>query len=133
MVLTGVNWIAVILGGIFNMFLGFLWYGPLFGKIWLSIIGKKEEEIQGESGLMYVVPLLMSLISALVLAILINSMGITSWHAGLAAGAVVYLGIAATSMVTTNVFEEGKAGTVILFTAYQLIVHMAEGAVFAVW
>mgnify|MGYP001090013640 CR=1 FL=1 len=34
-----VNWIAVVLGGVFSMILGFLWYGPLFGKLWLRTIG----------------------------------------------------------------------------------------------
>ncbi len=41
-----VNWIAVVVGTIFNMFLGFMWYGPLFGPLWLKLISKTKEEIK---------------------------------------------------------------------------------------
>jgi hypothetical protein len=48
-----VNWVAVVLGAVFSMLLGFLWYGPLFGKLWLRSIGKKQEELSSNAG-MYV-------------------------------------------------------------------------------
>jgi hypothetical protein len=31
-----VNWIAVALGAVFNMVIGSVWYGPLFGNLWLK-------------------------------------------------------------------------------------------------
>ena len=34
-----VNWIAIVIVAVFNMILGTLWYGPLFGKLWMRIIG----------------------------------------------------------------------------------------------
>jgi Protein of unknown function (DUF1761) len=33
-ILTSVNWTAVIAGTIASFGLGFLWFGPIFGKIW---------------------------------------------------------------------------------------------------
>ena len=48
-----INWIAVVIGSVFNMILGALWYGPLFGKLWLRLIDKKREEMQG-SPAMYI-------------------------------------------------------------------------------
>ena len=132
MTLIGVNWIAVALGAVFSMVLGTLWYGPLFGKLWLSIIGKKAEELDSNPG-MYVVSFIAALIGSLVLAVLINSLGISTWYWGLIAGAVVWVGIGFTGLVTTSIFNETKFAAVLLFGGYQLVVYLAEGLVFAVW
>ena len=36
---ANVNWIAVIVGAVIAYGLGWLWYGPLFGKAWMSGLG----------------------------------------------------------------------------------------------
>ncbi len=33
---SAVNWLAVLLGTVLSMALGALWYGPLFGQLWLK-------------------------------------------------------------------------------------------------
>ena len=45
MTLEGINWVAVAIAAGANVVLGYLWYGPFFGKAWLKALGKKEEEI----------------------------------------------------------------------------------------
>lgn len=79
--LTQVNWIAVIVGGIFNRALGALWVGPLLGTVWLKTIGKKADEIKS-SAAMYVLPLLAALVSSYFLAALITGLGLTLWWQG---------------------------------------------------
>ncbi|MDR3519555.1 MAG: DUF1761 domain-containing protein [Candidatus Pacebacteria bacterium] len=41
-----INFLPVLVCGIFAMALGFLWYGPLFGKRWMMVMGtdKLSEE-----------------------------------------------------------------------------------------
>ena len=41
-----VNLLAVLVAGIVPMIVGFLWYGPLFGKRWLELMETTAEEIQ---------------------------------------------------------------------------------------
>lgn len=132
MSIAGINWIAVALGAVFSMVLGTLWYGPLFGKLWMKLIGKKPEELNSNPT-MYVFTFIAALVGSLVLAVLVNSLGISTWGPGLVAGAVVWIGIGVTGLVTTSIFNETKAGVVALFAAYQLIVYLAEGLVFAIW
>ena len=127
-----VNWIAVILGGIFNMALGALWYGSLFRKSWLKAIGKKQEDIQS-SAAMYILPLVASLISAYILAVLIAGLGISLWWQGLIMGIVIWLGIGATATFTTGTFEEVPRGAWAIFAFYQLVVYAVEGVVFVIW
>jgi hypothetical protein len=33
------NWIAILIAVVANFFLGFLWYTPLFGKVWAKEMG----------------------------------------------------------------------------------------------
>jgi MFS family permease len=39
-----VNWFSVAGASIVGFVVGFLWYGPLFGKAWLKAVGLTEED-----------------------------------------------------------------------------------------
>jgi len=39
-----INWFAVALAALVSFPLGFLWYGPLFGKAWAAEVGMTEEK-----------------------------------------------------------------------------------------
>ena len=127
-----VNYIAVILGAVFNMILGTLWYGPFFGKLWLKLIGKKKEEISG-SPLMYVFSFVAAVIAAIALALVVSAFGYSGFFQGMLAGTVVWLGIVATVTLTFSIFEGPKLPVWALFVAYQLVIFAVEGGVFAVW
>ena len=127
-----VNWIAVVVGGVFNMALGSLWYGPLFGKAWLRAIGKSPDEIES-SATMYVLPFLAGLVAAYVLAALVAGLGITVWWQGIVIGAAVWLGLGATATLTVGTFEDSPRGAWVLFTLYQLVVYGAQGLMLVLW
>ena len=127
-----VNWIAVVLGAVFSMALGFLWYGPLFGKVWLRSIGKKADDLSSSAG-MYVFAFLGALVSAYVLAALIGALGITVWWHGAVLGAVVSLGIGSMAALVNGIFHRVPALAWLLFALYQLLLNAVEGLVFAVW
>ena len=129
---TDVNWIAVVIGGIFNMAFGALWYGPLFGKTWLRVIGKKPDEIQS-SGTMYILPFLAGLVASYLLAAMIAGLSISTWWQGAVMGAILYIGIGATATLTTGTFEGSPRGAWLLFTLYQVIVYAVLGVVFVLW
>jgi hypothetical protein len=81
--LAGINWIAVLVGVVGSNVVGFLWYGPLFGKRWMSALGKTQEQVQGSSS-MYVVTVVTSLITMVVLAMAVKAFS----AAGIVQGAV---------------------------------------------
>src|SRR5438309_1663754 len=45
MVSVYVNYGAIFVVAIVNMALGFVWYGPLFGKQWMSLMGMTKEKM----------------------------------------------------------------------------------------
>ena len=93
--LAGINWIAVMVGVILANVLGFVWYGPLFGKPWMRAIGKSQEELRG-SPMMYAVTVIASLITMIVLAASVQAFGSVTLVEGAIVGAALAIGLYAT-------------------------------------
>lgn len=130
--LAGINWLAVIVGVVVSNALGFLWYGPLFGKAWAKALGKKMEDLQG-SPTMYVVTVVASLITMIVLGAAVAAFGSSTIVEGAVVGALLYFGIAGTQSYVGTTFE-GRSMTVWQISAlYNLVVFVIMGAVFAAW
>jgi hypothetical protein len=130
-----INWIAWIAGAAAFMVLGFLWYGPLFGKPWMAMMEKsgwKRDQVRS-SPVMYVVTLVCALAASYVLAVLIRSLGVTEWWKGLVFGSVVWVGVGASSLLTNSIFESRHKGLWLLFSLYQLVLYAGLGVVFTVW
>ena len=127
-----VNYIAVLLGAVLNMILGMLWYGPLFGKLWLKTIDKNKDDIQG-SPLMYVGSFIAALVAALTLSLVIQAFGSTGFFDGLLIGVVVWLGFVATVTLTYSIFEGPPLRVWLIFIGYQLVIFAVEGGGFAIW
>ncbi len=43
---VSINYLAVILCGIISMVIGAIWYGPVFGKLWMKQYGFTEEDLR---------------------------------------------------------------------------------------
>ena len=104
-----VNWLAVLVATIINMVIGFLWYGPLFSDLFLRLIGKREEEIEG-SPIVYLLGFVMGLVTTYVLAVIIGSAGVTTWWGGAVTGAVVWIAVGALTSANTILYEDRPVG-----------------------
>lgn len=73
-----INYFAVLVCGVLAMVLGYVWYGPLFGKKWMEIIGATKQDkaareaMQKEAGPLYAVQFVLALLQAYILAHFIN-------------------------------------------------------------
>src|SRR5260370_36002939 len=100
MLIPQVNWLAVLCPGIVIFRLGGLWYSPaLFARKWVVLMGKTEEELKaGASGaLPYVFVFVCGLLTALVLAIVMNHFKPLSALRGAEVGAICWLGFTSPS------------------------------------
>jgi hypothetical protein len=133
MILTNIDWIAVILGAILNMILGSLWYGVFFGKKWLTLMEKSKEDFEGGNGSIYIITFAAALVSAALLSFIINGLGISTWYGGLITGSVLWLGFGAAATLTISLYEDRKISLWVLFGLYQLIIFAVQGLAFAIW
>ncbi len=67
-----INYLAVVVAAAASIILGFLWYGPLFGKPWMKLVGMTKEKIDADKkkgmGKTYALMTLGTLVMAYVLA-----------------------------------------------------------------
>ncbi|MBI4363277.1 MAG: DUF1761 domain-containing protein [Candidatus Doudnabacteria bacterium] len=138
-----VNYWAVLVCGGVSIVLGYLWFGPLFGKMWIRMMGwDKIDPVQQEEmkkGMMksYVLTVIGALVMAYVLAhalvfasTYLNSEGV---GAGLMVGFWNWLGFVA-PVTLGVVLWEGKPWKLwILNNGYQLIQLLVFGVILALW
>ena len=127
-----VNWLAVLVAAVVNMVVGFLWYGPLFSRLFLRLVGKREDEVES-TPIVYVLGFVMGFVTTYVLAVIIVSAGVTTWWGGAVTGAVVWIAIGTLTSANTIMYEDRKVGLWLLFSSYQLVVLAIAGVLFAVW
>lgn len=127
-----VNWLAVVVATVVNMFVGFLWYGPLFGERWLAMIDKQAEDIEDDPS-MYLVSGVSALISAYALAVVVGASDVSSLVGGALIGLFLWVGIGATGTLVYTTFEGPPRNVWFLHAMYQAVVFVINGALFAVW
>ncbi|MDP3742402.1 MAG: DUF1761 domain-containing protein [Candidatus Micrarchaeota archaeon] len=132
-----VNYIAMLGAAIASMIIGFLWYGPLFGKIWMDLSGFKKEDMgkmktSAQTG--YVVQFIASIVMAFVLAILIpETRGIILessrfWNA-LGIAFIGWLGFIATTTLGSVLWEGKPVKLYLLNNAYHLVSLLVMAAI----
>ena len=129
---SGVNWIAVMLGTVLSMALGALWYGPLFGQLWLKLIGKTEDELESEP-IIYIKTALAAFIAMLFLNLAIVAFGANGFISGALVAGLLFIGFGGTATFVYTTFEGPSEKVWLLFGAYQLVLYLIMGGVYAIW
>lgn len=141
--MNSVNYIAVLVAAVAAVVLGGLWYGPIFGKQWMALMGMSQESMSGEKKNMaksYVLMSLGSLVMAYVLANVIIAMapyfaieGIIGAMAGLLIGLCAWVGFIA-PVTMGSVLWEGRSWKLWFLNAGYYAVSLAVmGAILAGW
>jgi hypothetical protein len=132
--LDQVNFLAVLVGAIISMVVGFVWYAqPVFGKLWMRTSGISQEDVEGGPGLGYLWTFVGSLVAAFVLSLLIISMQSASFPEGATAGVLVGVGFAATATLANAIFESKHLGAWAINAGYQIVSLAIIGGVLAIW
>ncbi|EKD23769.1 MAG: hypothetical protein ACD_81C00185G0007 [uncultured bacterium] len=135
-----INYWAVLVCAILSMVLGFIWYGPLFGKKWLEITGatKLDEIVRREmmkrANKLYVVQFILSLFQVWVLAYyiagwtdasgLINALWI--W-------AAFIMPTVAGSAMWNNDSAKVSWARFLIQAGYQLVLFVLFGLILGMW
>ena len=136
----GLNLLSVLAAAIATMILGFLWYSPLlFAKPWTVAMGydlndkTKMEEMRKGAGKLYGITFIASLISAFVLAKIIDVTTVNSALYGMKIGFAVWLGFVTTVQLTSTLFKKRPIKLYLIDTGYQLVCYLVMGAILAKW
>lgn len=132
-----INLFAVLISAIASMVIGFLWYGPIFGKQWIKLMkfGNKEISKAKKKGMIkyYVANFIATLITAFVLAVFISATGTDSWLEGANIGFWVWLGFLAPVMLGSVIWEGRTVKLYALNVAYWFVNLIVIGVIIGVW
>jgi hypothetical protein len=124
MIDVGVNYLAVFVAALVNFVVGWLWYGPLFGKMWKSLMGFTDESIKNMKMKPMVAMFLgfvSSLIMACVLARLLIVYGAYDLTGAWSLAFLVWIGFLVTTSASGYLWEGKPLKLFVLNIAYQLV------------
>lgn len=135
-----INYPAIFVGAILSMVIGAIWYGPLFGKKWLEIVGASEvdlearKKMQKNAGPLYIVQFFLTLFQVLILAVMAGSSNIFD---SLSVSFLVWIAFIvptlAGSAMWTNEPGKQKWARFLLQAGYQLILFIVFGLLLQFW
>ena len=137
---VGINPWAVLVSAIAAMVIGFLWYSPiLFANPWMRLMGidpaDKAKIAEMQKGKIYDLALafVASVVSAVVLAKIIDLTSVNTILYGMKIGFAVWLGFVTTVQLTGALFGKQPTKLYLINTGHQLVCYLAMGAILAVW
>lgn len=135
LVVTSVNYWAVLVGAVIYMALGALWYSPaLFGKSWMQLVGKTEEDLkQGPDPLVYLYAFGCSLLMAYALARVFVYVGVGSLLQGVLVAILMWLGFSAATTMPNFLFEGRPLKLFSIETTYPLVAMILMAVLFVLW
>ena len=141
-----INYLAILLCGIVSMVLGFVWYGPLFGKKWMHLMGISHDEMERAKSdpamkahmyrsyaLMFVGSIVMAFVLAHALIFASKYLGVSGLTAGLQAGFWNWIGFIAPVTLGSVLWEKKPWMLWVLNNAYYLVLLLAMGIILATW
>ena len=137
-----INWWAVLVAALANMALGFYWYSPAgFGTTWQKLIGITEKQIKDakKKGMCMTMTrnILVMFISASIMAFITANFakytGATDLISGLQLGFHIWLGYIATVMIGTVIWEGKPFKLYAINAGYWLVSLLVMASIVVVW
>ena len=127
-----INWLSVIVAAISSFFIGGIWYGPIFGKSWMTEFGFTEEDLKKRSiPKTFGFSLLLSFIAALVLEFFIGAEA--SLIFGAMAGFIAGFGWVGTMLGILYLFEMRSFKAYLINAGYCIVALTIMGIILAAW
>jgi hypothetical protein len=134
--LGSLNWLAVVAVAIIGFLIGWLWYGPLFGKVWLAEMKITPESIKSGN---YNMPRLFgssfayTLVSTFALTWLLRARGTTEPVHGAELGVVLGLLIVGARMANGGLWEQRTFRLQAINIGHEVALFAVQGAILSVW
>ncbi len=131
-----INYLAVLVSGVAIFMLGGLWYSPvLFAKKWMALQGRSGEDMSGGGNMAvnYVQVFLCGLITAWVLAIVIEFLPVLDVMRAVKLAILCWLGFAAATSYGTAIFSMKPKALWAIDSALYLVSFIIAAVILAAW
>ncbi len=128
------NWIPIICAAAAYWVVGAIWYMALFGKPWAAAMQQHGVKLeQSGMGAKMIGNFICNLVAAIVMARLIQRMGIPDLIHGVRLGAGLAVGFSATALTIQYLWESKPFKIWLIDASYHFCGCMVLGAILAVW
>lgn len=138
--MMSVNYWAIAAGAVLSMIIGAIWYGPLFGKKWMQIVGVNADDLEARkkmqktAGPLYLVQFFLTLLQVFVLARLIADTQLAGrLERSLWIWAAFIIPTLAGAVMWTNEKGKLKWARFMIQGGYQLVIFIAFGLLLQYW
>ncbi len=131
-----INYVGVLLAAIASMIVGWIWFGPLFGKSWKQLSGssgRQADKMKKGEGKGMAIEFVLSLLMGYVLAYIVKASMAANAFEGLQVGAWIWLGFLLPLTVGGALWESKPVKLVMIKAGFRLVQAMAMGAVIGWW
>lgn len=133
-ILSNINYWAVVVAALSAFFIGWMWYGPLFGKLWMKLNGFTEENMK-EGGMSMPAIMLINFV-----AVVVSAFGMAMFFGaesdmmlGISAGLMIAIFWIATSRLNDVLYERKPFGLYMINVGYNLVIYAVMGAILGGW
>ena len=126
-----INWLAVVVAALSSFPVGFLWYGPLFGKVWQKQVGLTPDDARrGNKAVIFGGAFVLALIQASTFALFLGpTVNPQAYLYGLCAGA----GWVGTAFCVQYLFEMKSWKLMAINAGYNAVVFTLIGLIVGGW
>ena len=135
-IIVPVNLMAVFGAAVAGMVIGYLWYGPLFGKLWMKEMGMKgamseaaKQSMAKSYAIMFVGSLVMAYVLAHAIIFASSYLKVTGISGGLMSGFWNWLGFVAPVTLGSVLWEEKSMKLWTLNNGYYLLTLLTMGVI----
>jgi hypothetical protein len=138
MEMSAINWLAVVAASLVGFGIGFVWYGPLFGKKWMASVGMTEEDAQnGNMGKIFGVTFILQFIMAFCLAMFFYSDPTAAEQVTAGSGAfygfLTGFGWVATAIGVNALYEQKSWSYMFINGGFWIVVFTLMGLILGAW
>ena len=131
--MESINYIAILVVSIVSIVIGWLWYGPIFGKIWVKEAGFTDEMLaQGKTKGMaksYILTFIFCLISAYVLSYFMIVQSVATISSAMSLAFLVWLGFQLPIHLGTVLWDMKSLKLFMLTSVHSLVTLLASGII----
>ena len=135
---SSINLWAVLVATLSTFLVGWLWYGPLFGKMWMEVVGFSEEDLQeGNMVKIFGLAFIFEFIMAFNLAMFLT--GSPEAAATMTAGTGAFYGFLAGfgwvffALAVNSLYEKKSCGYIFINGGYWAVSFTIMGAILGAW